>query len=203
MDQLKIKNLKQNFLFPLLSAAAVLRKEKYFRKLLQTAVDKEFNSQKIYEALLQTYLFAGFPSALISLKIYNEYFSYKPQNEKYNFKEFSLRGSANCKQVYGVKYDKLISKVNSFSPDLSEWLIIEGYGKTLGRKSLSMKQRELCIVSILTALKFEDQLISHIRGAIRYGNSKEEIEKSLRNFELIGESKLAKWGIEILRKIYF
>ncbi len=202
MDQFKFRNLKLSFFLPLLSAAAILRKEKYLRKLLQTAVDKEFNSQKIYEALLQTYLFAGFPSALISLKIYSEYFFYKDQSEKYNFKEFSLRGRVNCKQVYGVKYDKLISNVNSFSPDLCEWLIIEGYGKTLGRKSLSMKHRELCIVSILTALKFEDQLISHIRGAIRCGNSKEEIEKSLRNFDLIGESKLAKWGNEILRKIY-
>ncbi|MCJ7554133.1 MAG: carboxymuconolactone decarboxylase family protein [Ignavibacteriaceae bacterium] len=202
MDQPKIKNLKLNFFLPLLSATAVLRKEKYFRVLLQSAVDKDFNSKKIYEALLQTYLFAGFPSALLSLKIFNEYFSNKDQNEKYNLKEFTLRGIVNCKKVYGVKYDKLISKVSSFSPDLSEWLIVEGYGKTLGRKSLSMKERELCIVSILTALKFEDQLISHIRGAIRCGNSKEEIEKSLRNFGLIGENKIAKWGIEILYKTY-
>lgn len=49
---------------------------------------------------------------------------------------------------------------------MAEWLIIEGYGKVLGRKGLSLKERELCIVSILSAMKFEEQLYSHIIGAI-------------------------------------
>lgn len=203
MKKTELENLNFTFFLPLLSAAAVKRKEKEFRKLLKFAVNKNYNPVKIYEALLQTYLFAGFPSALISIKIFSEYFNYNGSVEKYDSNEFSLRGISNCKRVYGKKFDKLISNVNSFSSELSNWLIIEGYGKTLGRKSLSMKERELSIVSILAVLRFEEQLISHIIGAERFGNSFDEIKESLKKLKLIGELKNSIRALEILKKVNF
>ena len=63
------------------------------------------------------------------------------------------RGIKNCKKIYGDKFDKLISNIKNFSPEMAEWLIVEGYGKVLGRKGLTLKEREVCIVSILSALK--------------------------------------------------
>lgn len=193
-----IIKIDKKYFLPLLSAASVLGKEIYFRKLLALAKDEKINSKKIYESLLQTYLFAGFPSALISLKTFGEYFKPNIINDKYEIDNFKKRGIKNCKKVYGNKYNKLISNVHSFSPELSEWLIIEGYGKTFGRKTLSMKERELCIVSILTALKFKDQLVSHIKGALRCGNTVDDIKISLNNLKLIGENNKANWGLKIL-----
>ena len=196
-----IIKIDKKYFLPLLSAASVLRKEIYFRKLLALAKDEKINSKKIYEALLQTYLFAGFPSALISLKTYSEYFKPSIINDKYNLIDYKNRGLINCKKVYGYKFNKLISKVHSFSPELSEWLVIEGYGKTLGRKALSMKERELCIVSILTALKFKDQLISHFIGALRCANTVDDIKISLKNLKIIGENNKANWGLKILTNL--
>ncbi len=196
-----LNELEPEFILPLISAAAVLRKENYLRKILSHSKQVNLNPRKIYEALLQTYLFAGFPAALISLKIFSEFFELKSSNEIYDITKFTSRGVKNCKKVYGNKFDKLISNVNSFSPELSEWLIIEGYGKTFGRKSLQMKERELCIVSILTALEFEDQLVSHLIGSLRCGNTAQEIEKSLDKLSLIGETKKSGWGIRILKNL--
>lgn len=196
-----ITKIDKKYFLPLLSAASVLRKEKYFRELLTLAKNEKINSKKIYEALLQTYLFAGFPSALISLKSFSEFFKPNIINDNYKIDAFKRRGIKNCKKVYGYKFNKLISKVHSFSPELSEWLVIEGYGKTLGRKALSMKERELCIVSILTALKFKDQLISHFIGALRCGNTVDNIKISLKNLKIIGENNKANWGLKILTNL--
>jgi alkylhydroperoxidase/carboxymuconolactone decarboxylase family protein YurZ len=77
---------------------------------------------------------------------------------------------------------------------MAEWLIIEGYGKVLGRKGLSLKEREICIVSILSAMKFEDQLYSHIIGAINVEVDKKVILKSIKNLSLINAKLSAKFG---------
>lgn len=200
MNTKLLNKLEPQDILPLISASAVLRKENHLRRILKYSKDNDLDFRKIYEVLLQTYLFAGFPSALQSLKIFREFFTPDFPIEKYNVNKFRTLGNTNCKKVYGNKFDKLIINVKSFSPHLSEWLIIEGYGKTLSRKKLGMKEREICIVSILTVLKYEEQLYSHIVGALRFGNSIASINKSIENLEFIGEKRKVDWGVKILQK---
>ena len=164
---LQIDTLSDLEMLTLLSAASVLRKDRYFYLIIDNLLKRKYSTKKIYEALLQTYLFAGFPSALISLKIFNQIVSREKKYSGYDLHKYTERGKKNCKIIYGNKYEKLISNVKSLSPEMAEWLVVEGYGKVLGRKGLSLKEREVCIVSILAALKFRDQLYSHINGAIR------------------------------------
>lgn len=203
MIESRIRNLPGKYFLAILSAAAVLRKEKQLRELMLMAREKNMQPGKIYEALLQLYLFAGFPIALISLRIFSEYFNYKSRYEEYNVKSFSTRGIKNCKKVYGRKYEKLISNVNTFSPDLGNWLLVEGYGKTLGRKRISLKERELCIISTLIVMKLEDQLISHLNGAFNCGNTKTEILTTIQSLELIGEKNKSIWGISVFNRMKF
>ena len=74
---------------------------------------------------------------------------------------------------------------------MAEWLVLEGYGKVLGRAGLSFKERELCIVAVLAAMKFEEQLYSHVNGAVNAGASIEEIEIVIKNLDLLGKKKLS------------
>ena len=164
---MKLENITELELLALLSAASVLRKQKQFDLILERLLLNKCSVKKIYESLLQTYLFAGFPSALISLKRLNEIVGKDKVYKGYDLKKYSKRGEKNCRIIYGNKYYKLISNVKSFSPEMAEWLIVEGYGKVLGRTGLTLKEREICIVSILSALKFKDQLYSHIKMCIR------------------------------------
>ncbi len=200
---MKINNLSELELLALLSASSVLRKRKYFEIILERLLGNNCSDVKIYEALLQTYLFAGFPSALISLKRLNEIVGKNKIYIGYDFKKYSARGEKNCRIIYGNKYDKLISNVKSFSPELSEWLIVEGYGKVLGRKGLTLKEREVCIVSILSALKFKDQIYSHINGAVRVKVGIELIYKVICNLELISAKSSAKFGLSVLTEYQF
>ena len=191
------KKISEIELLALLSAASVLRKEKQFDLILKEMLAQKYSLNKIYEALLQTYLFAGFPSALISLKKLSNIKSNNKNYDGYDFIKYKTCGEKNCREIYGNKFDKLISNVKSFSPELSEWLIVEGYGKVLGRKGLSLKEREICIVSILAALKFKDQLYSHINGAVRVKTKIEVIKKIISNLEIISSKSSAKFGLEV------
>jgi len=197
------KKIDKKFILPIICSAAILRKEKVFRALLIDAKMKKISANKIYEALLQNYLFAGYPSALISLRIFKEYFVRYDNlpTEDFNLYHYQKLGEQNCRKIYGDKFEKLISNVSSFSPEMSKWLVLEGYGKVLGRKNLSLIEREYCIISVLAALKFEDQLYSHINGAIRLGAPEKFIKEIISNLKFLQERKSVKLGLKVLDKL--
>lgn len=195
-------NLSPKELLPLIAAASALRKMSLLRELIIQAKIRRLPFSKIYEALLQNYLFAGYPVALLSLKILKEVFPKKKysRNADMNLYHFRKMGEINCKKIYGDKYFKLISNVKKFSPDLAEWLVLEGYGKVLGRRGLSLKDRELCIVAVLTVMKFGDQLYSHINGAFRTGASIKEIAKVIQNLSFISSKTKSEFGMKVLNR---
>ena len=177
----QITSLTETELLALISSVSVVRDEKLFRILIKIYLKNNMDAKVLYEAILQTYLFAGFPSALISQKIFSEYVpTQKTKSDLRTIKKIKYDGEQNCKKIYGKMFEKLISNVSTFSPERSEWLITEGYGKVLGRKIIPLKRRELLIVSILTSLKYDEQLFSHIRGALNLGINLIQFTKSFR-----------------------
>lgn len=199
----KLNRLQKKEIIPLIAAVAVLRNFRLFRDLISLAKSNNIPYKKLYEALLQNYLFAGYPVALVSLKILKASFPDKRLGKAadMNLYHFMNQGISNCKKVYGDKFDKLILNVKSFSPDLAEWLVLEGYGKVLGRKGLSFKERELCVVSVLTAMEFEEQLYSHIVGADRAGASVKEIQIVIENVKLAGNKDMTEFGLRVFNKV--
>ncbi len=199
---MKIAEPNTRKLLPLIAAASALQKMNILRELVAQAKSTKIPFIKIYETLLQNYLFVGYPSALLSLKLLKKLYPNKKLTKAadMNLYHFRKRGEANCKKVYGNKYEKLIKNVKGFSPDLAEWLVLEGYGKVLSRKGLSMMERELCIVAVLTVLKFDDQLYSHINGAFRVKTSIDEIDSVIRSLSLIGNKNLTAFGLKVLSK---
>lgn len=186
----------------LIAASAALRKINILRSLISSAKSREIPFKKIYETLLQNYLFTGYPSAIISLKVLKGFYPEKqiPKPEDMNLYYFRNRGEVNCRKVYGNKYEKLIKNVSNFSPDLAEWLVLEGYGKVLGRKGLSIKERELCIVAVLASLKFEEQLYSHIKGAFKANASVNEIKRVIENLNFLERKNLSAYGLRVFKK---
>lgn len=200
--QINTADIHSNDLLPLIAAASALRKMEILKSLIVEIKLRKLPFKKIYENLLQNYLFVGYPSALLSLKLLKELYPNKriPKAADMNLYHFRNRGEANCKKVYGNKFEKLISNVKNFSPDMAEWLILEGYGKVLGRKGLSLKERELCIVATLAALKFEDQLYSHINGAFRSKAPIEDIRSVMESLTLTGNKSISAFGNKVLTR---
>ncbi len=196
------KTLSKKYLLPQIAAASAINKFNLLREIILKAKSEKVPFSKIYETLLQNYLFVGYPSALSSLKILKEYYPNKrlPAVTDMNLYHFRQMGKERCIKVYGNKFEKLIRNINNFSPELAEWLVLEGYGKVLGRTGLSFKDRELCIVAVLSALKFEDQLYSHIIGAIKAGGSIKDVQNVIENLDLLGKKNLSGVGIKVLNR---
>ncbi len=198
----KYNKLKTQNILPLISAAAALRRVHMLNSMITLANLRKIPFEKIYETLLQNYLFTGYPSALLSLKLLKELYPDKRilKAADMNLYHFKKRGEINCKKVYGKKYEKLVKNIKAFSPDLAEWLVLEGYGKVLSRKGLSFKERELCIVAVLASLKFEDQLYSHINGAFRANIPVAQIKRVMEGLDIIGSKNLSSFGLRVLER---
>lgn len=145
------------------------------RLRLREAVSTGIDPAACYECLLQTYLFAGFPPALEGLRLLQSTLCdmsvswTPPDREPFDVKAFRLRGEELYRKIYSSNHGALQKVVESFSPDMFEYMILEGYGKILSRPGMTGQQRELSTVTALTALGWERQVISHARGAVNLG----------------------------------
>ena len=171
-----------------ISALVSLGNHDFLQSYIKFALNETLDIEEIQEAILQSYLFAGFPAAIegfIVLKTVQDK-SYKALGEK-NENDIELwreRGIELCKKIYASNYDKMKKNIDQLNPDLSDWMITEGYGKTLSRTGLIPKNRELCAVSSLAVLGWHRQLYSHCKGAINLGAKKEDIRSVLLFSEL-------------------
>lgn len=158
---------------------------------------------KIYEVILQMYLFNGFPCTIESLKVFIEYYPhFSPNNEQYNVNLFEKRGIINCKEVYRANFDKLQENIYNLSPDLSEWMIIEGYGKVLGRSILTLQERELINVAMLCTNMAEHQLYSHIKGSFNTGSDYQIIKEVILSTDEFNVEKNITKSLDLLETIH-
>jgi 4-carboxymuconolactone decarboxylase len=138
---------------------------------------------RVEEAILQAYLFVGFPVVLSALAAWREAGRTARTvgaEQVGELEDWSERGEALCRQIYGSAYDKLRSNVKRLHPDIDRWMILEGYGKVLGRPELDVQNRELCIVALLAAAGHEPQLHSHLRGALNVEIPAADVSDALR-----------------------
>ncbi len=136
---------------------------------------------ELYEIVLQSYLFCGFPAALDALQACYRMFGAPPSLGEVGIispeAELFTRGEALCREIYGNVYDKMMDTLQRVSPDLARWMIVEGYGKTLARPGADIVTRELCNVAMLTMLGRQQQLTSHVRGALRVGATLDDLRQ--------------------------
>ncbi|HEX7091636.1 MAG TPA: carboxymuconolactone decarboxylase family protein [Longimicrobiales bacterium] len=137
--------------------------------------------EAIEEALLQSYLFVGFPGALNAMAAWRERTG-QPAGRAAaggSREEWRARGEAVCARVYGTQYARLRERVAELHPDLEAWMLEEGYGKVLARPGLALSVRELCIVALLVAQDAPAQLHAHLRGALNVGASVEDVAEAV------------------------
>jgi len=138
----------------------------------------------LYETLLQSYLFVGFPRAIEALfaarPVLERRGALLPASARFDIDGWLRDGESLCRRVYGKNYEKLLETMRGLSPDLAGWMILEGYGKTLSRPGLSASVREYCVVAILTTTRMWRQLRSHAIGAINVGGTRARVRQSIQ-----------------------
>jgi 4-carboxymuconolactone decarboxylase len=138
----------------------------------------------VEELLLQSILMCGYPRALVAFSVWRKFGGVpapqQDEGEDYSrAEEWRRRGEETCRIVYGENYGKLRESVRTLHPAIDAWMIVEGYGRTIGRPGLDLLRRELCIVAQTAVLESPRQLHSHLRGALNAGGSFGQIEATL------------------------
>src|SRR6059036_2851547 len=145
----------------------------------------------IEELLLQSLLVVGYPLTLVAFGAWRGVSGPLPDDghnaedlAHADWESWAERGAVVCRAVYGRAYHKLLVNLRALHPALEDLVLVDAYGKVIGRPGLDLKRRELCTVATTAVLGTADQLHSHLRGALNTGAAGEEIEAVLR---LIGE----------------
>jgi 4-carboxymuconolactone decarboxylase len=162
-----------------LSAALGGREPNDLKKALEEGA-RSGDPKQVEEVLLQSYLFIGYPVALNAFALWREVSGRESgQGVSDDWAAWCERGEEVCRTVYGGQYDGLRRNVRALHPDMERWMVVEGYGKVLGRPGLDLATRELCIAALLAVLQAPPQLYSHLRGALNAGAPSSEVEGAL------------------------
>ena len=136
------------------------------------------------ELLLQSVLMVGWPRALIATAVWRRIGdpAAEPGEDGAAYEraqQWTTRGEAVCREIYGANYDRLRENVRALHPALEAWMVTEGYGRTLGRPGLDLARRELCVVAQVAVQGAERQLHSHLKGALNAGAGPAAVAETL------------------------
>jgi 4-carboxymuconolactone decarboxylase len=143
------------------------------------AIDVGLSRERLYEAALQSYLFVGFPRAIEAFFAVAPVLRRRGPSSPPDLERWRREGESLCRRVYGRNYEKLVSVMRELSPDLADWMILEGYGKTLSRPGLDPMDREYGVVAILTVTRMWRQLRSHAIGTVSVGGTRAGVKEAI------------------------
>lgn len=183
-----------------LSAALATRSESRIREALEASTADD--PVLVEEVLLQSYLFLGYPAALNGLAAWRAVSGVRaPPAQPDDPSLWAERGADVCRTVYAGQYPRLRANVRRLHPDMERWMIVEGYGKVLGRPGLPLALRELCIVAILAVIDAPRQLYSHLRGALHAGADPAQVEAALEVVRDVAPGSAARVAGEVWSQV--
>jgi 4-carboxymuconolactone decarboxylase len=167
-----------------LAAAIAAADEPAVRERFVAAVAARVPHAWIDELVIQSYLFSGFPRALNAAREWRRIVPAATTDsddpaDPARAEEWLARGEATCRAVYDGMYEKLRENVYQLHPALDAVMVMDGYGKVLGRPGLDLARRELCVVAACAATLQDRQLHSHLHGALNVGVSAAVLAASL------------------------
>lgn len=173
-----------------LSARIAAAGEQDVRAACAECIEADVPTVWVEEAILQSYLFAGFPRTLNAMREWrrisgtdappaapasDRVLASSPSDTASDLDAWRAAGEATCGIVYGKFYEKLRHNIALLHPALDEWMIVEGYGKILSRPGLELRLREYCVVAACVAAGQDRQLHSHLHGALNAGSTAEAL----------------------------
>ncbi len=170
-----------------LSAALVARRDDLARNSIEVLRGLGVSREAVREMILQSYLHDGYATALEGMVMLSEMWPGEPAPETDPSSEeldvWRERGERLFREIYGDVAERVRNNIRSVSPELAEWMVVEGYGKVLSRGVLDTPTRELGTISVLVLKRRPNQLFSHLRGARRTGVTHDQIETLLHRID--------------------
>src|SRR6266700_317609 len=155
------------------------------------------------ELLLQSFLNVGYPLALVAFGVWRSVTGGGPPRDTgesivhSEWGRWTERGVEACGEVYGRTFHKLMLNLRALHPAVEPLVVVDAYGKILGRPGLDAKRRELCTLAAIAMQNAPMQLHAHFRGALNTGSTREEVDEVLALIEadLPAERALSVWEL--------
>jgi len=171
-ESLETNPQQRAFILGVLVSATTLNDLEMLERWLPVA-GEVLDQRAIEEAILQTLLFAGFPKTIEALAQVRKYYPEPTQSQLVG--DPKAAGHHTSGVIYGKYQDKLKQAMDRLHPDLTRWMIEDGYGRVLSRPGLELTERELCVLASLMTSGMLNQYRAHLRGARYAGVSKVDI----------------------------
>jgi 4-carboxymuconolactone decarboxylase len=171
-----------------IAAATATGDEAQLRERMIAARTVQVPAVWVEELLLQSFLNVGYPLTLVAFGVWRAVAGLpKETGERVDHAEWERwlkRGEEACAAVYGRTYHKLLLNLRALHPAIESLVVVDAYGKILGRPGLDPKRRELCTLAAIAMLNAPRQLHAHLRGALNTGSTREEVDAVLAIVEM-------------------
>ncbi len=151
------------------------------------------------ELLLQSFLNVGYPLALVAFGVWRSVAGPPKETGESiahpDWERWTTRGVEACGEVYGRTFHKLMLNLRALHPAIEPLVVVDAYGKILGRAGLDSKRRELCTLAAIAIQNAPRQLHAHLRGALNTGSSRGDVDEVIAIVEddLTKERALQLW----------
>ncbi|MFN2571790.1 MAG: carboxymuconolactone decarboxylase family protein [Gemmatimonadales bacterium] len=182
-----------------IAAATATGDEAKLRERMVAARALDVPALWVDELLLQSFLNVGYPLALVAFGVWRSVTPAPVESEPIahpDWERWTTRGVAACSEVYGRTFHKLLLNLRALHPAIEPLVVVDAYGKILGRPGLDAKRRELCTLAAIAMLGAERQFHAHLRGALNTGSTREEVDEVLGLIEAdLGPRALKAWEL--------
>lgn len=184
-----------------IAAAIATGDEGKLRERMIAARSLEVPPLWVEELLLQSFLNVGYPLALVAFGVWRSVAGPVQETGESiahpEWERWTERGVEACSHVYGRTYHKLLLNLRALHPAIEPLVVVDAYGKIMGRPGLDPKRRELCTLAAIAMLGAARQFHAHLRGALNTGSTREDVDAVLAVIEadLGAERALRVWEL--------
>lgn len=161
----------------------------FFREVVDRARHDGVARADFEETLLQAILFFGLPRIVTSFEQLSDIWpvAEAPEGGSVPADDYYSRGRELFAAVYAHNDQAIRDRLRSFHAEFHDFVIEAAYGRILARDGLDPRTRELLAVTALWGLDQQPQLITHARGALHFGATREAVAEAMRCSRVAGE----------------
>jgi alkylhydroperoxidase/carboxymuconolactone decarboxylase family protein YurZ len=159
-------------------------------RLFRQGKEAGLSELQMYETVLNLLPYIGYPRTLSTMtsfqKVYPHYIRERSRGKEpqptepwqdYAGKVWGERGAQIQQQLGfgGAGAEELTTQLTLLSPELTEWVRYDDFGRVFGRAGLSLIEREAIVIGVLIA-QGAPQIAAHHRAMLRVGGSEALID---------------------------
>ncbi len=152
-------------------------------EIIRRGIRRQRIRVRLFEELfLHLSLLLGFPAMLDGLARLREISSPaggSSVGKIHSQQRLTHRGRVTLGRIYGMATPRLLGNLAKLHSLVPAVIVRDAYGRIISRRGMSLQEREIVNVVVLSMQGLDRQLYSHLRGALRVGVSPAKLRDAI------------------------